>query len=198
MWGWESVSWYWFFQWIDKFDSMCWSEMFSSIWAFCWVFEWLLKCSLVVLFICLFIFKVHSVRSFLSWNTNFVLKSLVVHFSFYIPHVCVLVLGKCHQNHCCNWELLHLCFGLEEATGIVWFPGRTRGTICQFYHFLDSFTECVVNIKEPVRSLDTAGMINHHVKLNRNCFFSCVICENCARGYVSQSCPLPKFPSAQM
>lgn len=72
------------------------------------------------------------------------------------------------------------------------------GTVCQLFHFLDSFTKCVVNIKEAVRSLNIAEMINHHVKLNRNCFFSCVICENCARGYISQSCPLPKFPSAQM
>lgn len=131
-----------------------------------------------------------------SWNL------CVIYSSSYIHPVCAPVLGKWHQNHWCNfmgnWELLHLHFGLEEATGIVWFPGRTGGTICQLYHFLDSFTKCVVNVKEPVRSLDIAEMINHHVKLNRNCFFSCVICENCARGYISQNCPLPKFPSAQM
>lgn len=46
----------------------------------------------------------------------------------------------------------------------------------------------------PARSLRQVSVELH----NRNCFFSCVICENCARGYVSQSCPLPKFPSAQM
>lgn len=141
------------------------------------------------------------VVSFLPWNIGCP-KICVVYSRFNMPHVCTPMLGKWHQHHWCNfmgnWELLHLYFGLEEATGIVWFPGRTGGTICQLYHFPHSFTKCVVNVKEPVRSLGTAEMINHRVKLNRNCFFSCVICENCARGYVSQSCPLPKFPSAQM
>lgn len=72
------------------------------------------------------------------------------------------------------------------------------GAACQLHRFVDSFTKFVLGVKEVTRSLNIAEIINHHVKFNRNCFFTCVICENCAGGYISQSCPLPTFPSAQM